>query len=312
MTTKTISWPEGRRFAFTVFDDTDGATLANVKGVYDFLADSGLRTTKSAWVVDGDPNRGRFVGQSCDDPDYRQWVIDLQRRGFEIGFHNCTWHGLPRDAIRSGLDKFAEIFGHDPVTAANHCGSEEGLYFASARLSGWRVLLYNLVTRFRNYGKYRGHIEGDPHFWGDLCRARIKYYRNFIFRDINTLKACPIMPYHDPKRPYVNYWFASSDGANCEKFSDCVSESAQDRLEEEGGACIMYTHLARGFLDGKRLKPRFQSLVERLAKKNGWFVPVGTLLDYLLQVNGPHEISDLQRRRLETKWLWEKLAIGTD
>ena len=58
--------------------------------------------------------------------------------------------------------------------------------------------LYNLLTRFRNRGKYRGHVEGDPYFWGDLCRQKIKYYRNFTFRDINTLKACPFMPYHDP------------------------------------------------------------------------------------------------------------------
>ena len=48
----------------------------------------------------------------------------------------------------------------------------------------------------------------------------------------------------------------------------------------------------------------------RLAKKNGWFVPVATLLDHLLAVNGHREITALQRRRLERKWLWEKLFVG--
>ena len=311
MTTKSI-WPDGKRFAFTVFDDTDSATLDNVKGVYDFLADCGFRTTKSAWAVAGDPNRGKLAGQTCDDPDYLQWLLDLQSQGFEIGFHNCTWHGLPRDAIRSALDKFAERLGHDPATAANHTGVEEAIYLADARLSGWRVPVYNLLTRYRNRGKYRGQIEGDPHFWGDLCKARIKYFRNFVFRDINTLKACPIMPYHDPKRPYVNYWFASSDGAHGEQFTRCISEEAQDRLEEESGACIMYTHFACGFSDAGRLQPRFQSLMQRLAKKNGWFVPVKTLLDHLLQVNGHREVTDRQRRRLECKWLWQKIFIGSD
>lgn len=311
MSVKSI-WPDGKRFAFTVFDDTDSATVENVKGVYDFLADCGFRTSKSVWVVAGDANRGKKAGQSCDDPDYLRWVLDLQAKGFEIGFHNATWHGLPRDAILAALDKFAELFGHDPKTAANHTGVDDAIYWADARLTGWRRPLYNLLTGFHNFGKYRGHVEGDPHFWGDCCKARIKYFRNFVFRDLNTLKACPVMPYHDPSRPYVNDWFASSDGARCSVFNSCVTEAAQDRLEEEGGACIMYTHFAAGFFAAGRLNPRFQSLMQRLAAKNGWFVPAGELLDYLVQINGRHEISNSERRRLECKWLWEKIRVGTD
>ena len=34
-------WPDGKRFAFTVFDDTDRATLDNVREVYALLADLG-------------------------------------------------------------------------------------------------------------------------------------------------------------------------------------------------------------------------------------------------------------------------------
>ena len=64
------------------------------------------------------PERGKHAGQTCDDPDYLKWLLDLQKKGFEIGFHNCTWHGLPRPAIHAALDKFAELFGHDPATAA--------------------------------------------------------------------------------------------------------------------------------------------------------------------------------------------------
>ena len=33
----TFVWPEGKRFAFTVVDDTDAATVENVGAVYDFL-----------------------------------------------------------------------------------------------------------------------------------------------------------------------------------------------------------------------------------------------------------------------------------
>jgi hypothetical protein len=312
MSTKDI-WPDGKQFAFTVFDDTDHATVENVKGVYDFLADCGFRTTKSVWVLAGDPNRGENPGQTCADPDYLQWLLDLQAKGFEIGFHNGTWHSLPRDAVRESIDKFAELFGHDPEVAANHTNVADSIYWADARLSGWRRPLYNLLTGFHNVGRYRGHIEGDPYFWGDICKARVKYFRNFVFRDINSLRACPIMPYHDPHRPFVNYWFAGSDGGKLDTFNECVTESAQDRLQEQGGACIMYTHFgAPGFFDGGQLNRRFQSLMTRLAKKNGWFVPVGELLDYLMQTNGRHEISGPERRRLERKWLWEKIQIGSD
>lgn len=308
---KTTSWPSGKRFAFTVFDDTDFATLANVKGVYSFLADCGLRTTKSVWVVEGDPNRGDHAAPTCDNAEYLRWILDLQSQGFEIGLHNCTWHGLPRDDIRLALDRFAELFGHDPATATNHTGVEESMYGGDARLSGWHRHLYNLLTRFQNRGMYRGHIEGDPYFWGDLCRQKIKYFRNFTFRDLNTLKACSFMPYHDPLKPYVNYWFASSDGYDVGAFNDCLSESHQDRLEEEGGACIMYTHFANGFGDGGQMNSRFRQLIERLSRKNGWFVPVVTLLDHLLQLNGHHQITDAERSRLERRWLWQKMLSGT-
>ena len=47
MATKGVEWPEGRSLAFTVFDDTDHATLENVSPVYAFLRESGFRTKKS-------------------------------------------------------------------------------------------------------------------------------------------------------------------------------------------------------------------------------------------------------------------------
>jgi hypothetical protein len=305
-------WPEGKQFAFTVFDDTDSATVANVAPVYALLAERGFRTTKSVWVVEGGRDRGLNAGESCENLDYLNWVRSLQAQGFEIGYHNATWHGLPREQVRAALDKFAQLFGHDPLTAANHTGVEESIYWADARLSGWRRGLYNVLTRFRNYRRYRGHVEGDAYFWGDLCRERIRFFRNFTFTDINTLKACPFMPYHDPLKPYVNYWFASSDGNDVDAFNRCLAEENQDRLEAEGGACIMYSHFAKGFAVDGRVNARCEQLLTRMARKNGWFVPVGELLGYLLAKNGAHQVTDGERRRLEWKWLQEKFWIGTN
>jgi hypothetical protein len=306
-----IEWPDNKRFAFTIFDDTDCETLENTEPVYSFLADCGFRTSKSIWVVRGDPQKGFNMGQTCEDADYLQWLLKLQADGFEIGWHNSTWHGLPREQVSAALDRFAKLFGHPPVSAANH-SPDERVYWNAARLSGVRKLIYGVLTQFRHRDQHAGHIKGDDYFWGDLCKEQIKYYRNFVYRDINTLKACPVMPYHDTARPYVNYWFASSDGHDVAAFDDCLSERNQDRLEAEGGACIMYTHFAKGFFVDGRLNPRFTELMRRLSQKKGWFPTTTALLDRLLAVNGHHDITDAERRRLEYKWLWEKTLIGSN
>jgi hypothetical protein len=120
-----------------------------------------------------------------------------------------------------------------------------------------------------------------------------------------------MMPYHDPIKPFVNYWFASSNGSTVSAFNQCLSEKHQALLEKEGGACIMYTHFAFGFQDAGRINSKFEFLMKRLREKRGWFVPVSVLLDYLLKQNGPHIINDEDRKRLERKWLFSKVFVGT-
>ena len=105
--------------------------------------------------------------------------------------------------------------------------------------------------------------------------------RNFVFGEVNTLRACPFFPYHDPARPFVNYWFCSSEGANARTFLNILREENQAKLEEDGGLCIMYVHFGHGFCEDRQLKGRFRQLMERLARKNGWFVPVSNILDFL-------------------------------
>lgn len=304
-----ITWPGGKRFAFTIFDDTDYATIENVPQIYGLLADLGFRTTKSVW-----PLRGTGIascpGDTCEEPAYLEWLRVLQEQGFEIGYHLATFHTSPRQETVKALERFREYFGHDPDTAANHANCRDGIYWGSDRLSGARRLVYDLLTRFRHHRAYRGHVEGDPLFWGDLCREHIRYTRNFVFPETNTLACCSFMPYHDPNRSYVNGWFASSDGHNLGQFLQCISEPNQDQLEADGGACIMYAHLGHGFMEGERPNREFARLMERLSRKNGWFVPTSTMLDHLVQQNGLHEITARERRELEWRWLWGKLRLG--
>jgi hypothetical protein len=302
-----MRWPDDKQFAFTVFDDTDRATLGNVRLVYDFLADCGLRTTKSVWPIAGE-REATIPGATCEDNEYLDWTLDLQRRGFEIGFHNATYHGSTRLETQRGLDRFRALYGHDPRSAANHAENEEAIYWGAARLTGLHRLLYG-AARPRNAGRFRGHEPGGPLFWGDLCQQRVTYVRNFVYADINTAKACPWMPYRDPARPYVNWWFASSEGATVQSFCDTVNEENQDRLEAEGGLCIMYTHFAKGFQKADQLHPRFRELMTRLSRKNGWFVPVSTLLDHIRATRGPHTLTDAERRVLERRWMLDQARV---
>jgi hypothetical protein len=304
-----MNWPGGKAFAFTVFDDPDGQTLEIGREVYSCLHDLGFRTTKGVWPLAANLPPG--WGGSCEEPQYRDWCCTLQEQGFEIGYHNARQTTSVREDTRRALDRFAEIFGHDPVTMSNHYNCDENVYWGDYRVSSSRRLLYNVLTRGRNHQRSFGHIAGHPLFWGDLCHDRIEYVRNFVFSEINTLAACPIMPYHDADRPLVKQWYASSEGADVSRFTSMLSEKNQDRLVAEGGACIMYTHFGHGYVTDGRLSARFRSLMTRLSALNGWFVPVRTLLDYIVAQRGPQVISNSQRTVLERRWLWNKVRHRT-
>jgi hypothetical protein len=237
-------------------------------------------------------------------------ILGLKREGFEIALHNVTHHTSTRQQTAQGIETFYRLFGHYPYSTANHSGCLESIYWQNARVSGAQRLLYNILNwRLNGQGSVsQGHIECSPLFWGDLCREKIKYVRNFVFGDINTLRACPAMPYFDPDRPYVNNWFASSEGASVDSFNAMLSERNQDKLMREKGACIMYTHFAKGFVVDGKINDRFVVLMERISRMNGWFVPVHTLLDFLLQVKGDHVITSAARNKLERRWLWHKIA----
>jgi hypothetical protein len=304
----TIKWPEGKAFAFTIFDDPDLDTIENVSTIYSFLTDIGLRTTKAIWPILGN-DTPRIGGTTCEDKEYLKWVLGLKERGFEIALHNVTYHTSTREQTARGLETFHQLFGHDPYSLTNHSGCLESIYWGRARLSGRKQTVYDLLHLSFNGNRteFEGHLQGSPLFWGDLCKKKIKYVRNFVLGDINTLKACPVMPYHDPARPYVNYWFAGSEGPRVEPFNAMIREENQDRLAREGGACIMYTHLASGFHQEGQINRRFKFLMERLSRLNGWFVPVHTLLDFILGTRGEYSITQQERDALERKWLRHKL-----
>ena len=109
----------------------------------------------------------------------------------------------------------------------------------------------------------------------------------------------------------VSHWFSSSEGANVQSFCDMISEENQDLLEAENGVCIMYTHFADGFVEAGQLNEQFRRQMRRLSAKNGWFVPVGELLDYLRGRREDCTISKKELRTMELAWLKFKLLRGS-
>jgi hypothetical protein len=270
-------WPGGRRFAFTIVDDADGGTIANTKPVYDLLDGLGFRTTKAIWVLPPDPAHG-FGGESLEDPAFRAWTLALRDRGFGIALHGVRSGDSPREMVLDGLRRFEEALGAPPRIHVNHAGNRDNVHWGEEWLPWWRRLL----PRPAPSRVFEGALPGSPYFWGDVCRERIRWVRGRSFRDIDTLRMDPWMPYRDTRFPWVREWFSCSDGSDADRFEALLAEGNQERLERDGGACIVYTHFASGFVDPEgRVRPRTRALLERLAARPGWFVPAETLLAHL-------------------------------
>jgi len=312
-----IQFPGGKAFAFSIVDDTELGTVANLKPVYDLLYELGFRTTKTIWVRKGlnpDPlwtspqaledEHFWANSQTLEDEDYLEFVLELQRQGFEIAMHMAAPSSSRRSETISAYQTFKKVFGYYPKINTNHPNAEN-IYWGMDRFDS--PFLQTLYDKITGWGQFWGHVEGSEFFWGDVCQRHTRYVRNFTFRSINTLKVNPGMPYHDSRRPYVNYWFSSSDGADVERFSRLISERNQERLLREKGCCIVYTHFGKGFVEGEKLNTTWEQLVRKLAQKNGWFVPTSELLDFLLEQKKIGDISWGERMYLSYRWMLEKV-----
>lgn len=299
-----IKWPENKKFAFTIVDDTEESTVENVKPIYDLLYANGLLTTKTVWVYQ---SRDNYTGECLLDDNYLKFIIDLKAKGYEVGLHNVGSGEFKREEIVKGLDLFNEKLGFYPNLHINHSSNPDNIYWGNERYQ----FILRTIFRILHGGKreFYGSDEGSDYFWGDICKMRIKYIRNYTFNDINTLKNDPLMPYIDKrKEQYSNYWFSSSDGHTVEEFNTLIRKENVDRLEYEGGACIVYTHFAYNFVDSKgRVNKDFLRNIEYLSSKDGWFVPAGTILDFLLSCKESHYASKAYLTRLDLRWVVDRI-----
>lgn len=292
-------WPAGKKFALTIMDDTDRAYLENVKPFYDALIGHGLRTTKTVWALESPPD-DPFRGDSLENPAYLAWILELQSAGFEIAWHGARSGGTERPLHADALERFRQIFGTYPRTYANHAVNPECLYWGEERFDA--PLVREIFRRFSGRGRFWGSTPGTQYHWEDLCAKTLTYVRGFNFDDTVTTRQDPWMPYHDPRRPAVLRWFSASDGSDVERFVRLLAPARLDALESSGGCCIVYAHVADGFVRDGAVDDRVLRILEDLARRGGWYAPVETVLDEMERQRGERVITTAQHRRLEWRW----------
>ena len=298
-----IVFPGGRRFAFSILDDTDVATVENVGPVYRLLDALGMRTTKTVWPLPCPEGSRDFAGsQTLDDAEYREFILWLRGRGFEVTWHGATMEASERARTEEGLERFRAVLGAYPRIHANHAYNRENLYWGPARVD--QPLLKAVIQRAlpTPEGYYAGHVQGSPYWWGDLAQRHVEYARNLTFEEVNLARINPSMPYRDPARPLVRWWFSCSDAEDRDEFAELLRPDRQERLEREGGWCIVATHLGKGFSAGGEVDRLVRRRLEALAARDGWFVPVGELLDFLRARRTEETLPADEWDRMQWRW----------
>ena len=128
-------FPDNKRFAFSILDDTDDSTLENVKPVYDVLRHYGLRATKTVWPLDcPEGSRIFFAAETLQHKPYLEFVheladgrLDLALLGREVKIHAASLvtlqamntHFRPAITLRQSPPS---VLPRRPALAATECG----------------------------------------------------------------------------------------------------------------------------------------------------------------------------------------------
>ena len=305
-----LRFPGDKRFAFTVIDDTDVATVANVRPMYRLLERLGMGATKTVWPVSCPEGSDDFAGsETLEDPEYESFVRELLERGFEVTWHGATMETSTRPRTLAALERYRERLGAYPRIHINHAYNRENLYWGIDRVD---ASLLRAALRWlgdRGDDGYQGAIRGSEYWWGDACERVIRYGRNLTFGDINVARINPSMPYRDPARPLVPLWFSSADADAVEDFNELLAPHRQARLERDGGFCIVATHFGKGFVRDGDVNATTRRRLEELSRRDGWFPTAGALLDWLRARRNDDDLPRDEWRRMQWRWAWDMVRL---
>lgn len=301
-------FPDKKAFAFTIIDDTDVATLDNVRPMYELLKDLGILSTKTVWPVNCPEGSKNYASsETLQDPRYREFVQQLVAAGFEATWHGATMESSRRQRTLEALEIFRDTFGDSPRIHVNHAFNKENLYWGSGRVDSLIISrAYELLGGLPG-DAYEGHCEGSPYWWGDRCESTVEYCRNLTFNKLNLAQINPSMPYSDPKRPLIPRWFSTADAEDVDAFNELLASRNQRRLEKECGFSIVSTHFGKGFVTDGVVNRTTRRLLEELATRSGWFVPAGTMLDWLWDQRSEKLLPTREWRFMQYRWFADLL-----
>lgn len=277
-------WPY--RAGFCITDDTDAATTASVRAVYDALHEHGLTATKTVWAYEPEEPCGipstpasTLRGVTLADPEYLALVRDLASRGFEVALHGASAGNNRRERTIAALDLAGDLFGGTD-TFICHSKNADNLYWEQKVAPN--AALRRLLSLYSRHA-CSGEIEGSPYFWGDVARERVRHIRLFRTRNTNTLAVDPEMPYFETAKPYVRGWFSATKRS----FHDCTTAEALRRLVDENGLTVLYQYLHRYARPDGTVDPVFLADAARLAGESRiWSATAGAAMARLRQMQG--------------------------
>jgi len=191
----------------------------------------------------------------------------------------------------------------------NHSMNLDNLYWGQ-NLYAFPMYRWSIgLVAGRNFS---GHDPASDYFWGDLARQHIQYVRRFTFPEINLLAVNPSLPYRLADKPYVNYWFPTANGDRIREFDELLKPENLDKLDRDGGVCLVYAHLGAGsFTPNGHVHPRFEARIKELTSRNGWFAPASEILDYLRRQPGwTGELGFREKFKVDTHFILTRLRRG--
>ena len=300
-------FPDNKSFAFTILDDTDDATLENVRPIYYLLNELGMKTTKTAWPMDcPEGSKLYFAAETLQNIEYRDFVRQLIADGFEFASHGATMESSLRQRTQEGFKYIERELHVKPTVYCNHGHNRENIYWGAQRYQSKLIsFFYERIHKDRNY--YQGQIESSEYFWGDICKEKIQYVRSYAFSRLDISRIKPTYPYQLYKTKFVNNWFITSDAPDVDAFKKLVTQESIDRLVKNNGFTIISTHLGKGFVRNGRIDKTVRNTLEYLSELPGWYVPVGELLRFL-SLNIPNRfLSEYALFRLELRHVLDRV-----
>ena len=176
-------------------------------------------------------------------------------------------------------------------------------------------IIFELLTYINPRGVkssiYQGEIESSEYFWGDIAYEKVDFIRNLTFDEINLFNITNKVVHKRKRTKFVKNWFISSEAPDCQSFINLFTDANIQKLEDQNGLCIVYTHFGNNFVEDGKLNEEFKTIVDKIASKNGWFVPASDILIYLDKKIGISNLSYYEEFLMCAKWLAWKMLRGT-